>query len=549
MRTPFLSQDELLYLVLLIFQYEISYTASGGFTTLHRIRDPEQAQFVDELYAVPLPRNASRLSLHEAQLFNDYLEEHDAASIKCPPTELDFFQETNQRHRQMRQCRDSLREKIGWSLPRGHVLVMRPARETMFAGFYLAHLERPSSTFLDTLVDTPWTDAEHTSYDAAICNTRPDQTSVMAPFWAEYFDVASDDNTDEPSLACDIEPSSAGSILMVYDTLCSGGSTRTTARECSDHPLYKSHLQTSMSAACARNDGRVVVRRHIGALQKGKGTLCDLKPQHMDETCALKHGALYGHAGEQAADLDNVAPVATASIQRGLWDPANDIFRGRQGRAELLAALALNEVDIAGHCLGFSIAAQGMLTLRTAALASYCEPGTSSDADVRAWLADVESEWAWDHAHTAAIHAQEASTAQDSVAWTCPLHWHQQYHYDGGRHQARSPSWQRNAARFQHLTGANHYAHPTVRHANRLRGIRAARFLGDGIACVAAAELCHGDAFLNTTIRDILQPAWRPVAFVPERHPECNRTLDWPADCGRATPDRQQQPGECVLRS
>jgi len=40
----FLSQTELLYLVLLIFEYEISYTASGGFTTLHRITDSEQAQ-------------------------------------------------------------------------------------------------------------------------------------------------------------------------------------------------------------------------------------------------------------------------------------------------------------------------------------------------------------------------------------------------------------------------------------------------------------------------------------------------------------------------
>ena len=83
MDTPFLTQDELLYLVLLIFQYEISYTASGGFTTLHRLH--------------------------------------------------------------------------------------------------------------------------------AICSVRPEATEVMAPFWAEYFDVASDDSAAEPSLACDFEPASAGS--------------------------------------------------------------------------------------------------------------------------------------------------------------------------------------------------------------------------------------------------------------------------------------------------------------------------------------------------
>lgn len=552
MRTPFLSQDELLYLVLLVFQYEISYTASGGFTTLHRIRDPEQALSVDELYAVALPRNASRLSLHEAQLFNDYLEQHDAASIKCPPTDLDFFQETNQRHRQLRQCRDSLRESIGWSLPRGHVLVVRPPRDPLMTGFYLAHLERPRTTFLDTLFNTDWTDAEHTSYDVAICNTRPEQTSVMAPFWAEYFDVASGDTSDEPSLACDIESSSAGSILMVYDTLCSSSGTGTISRQCSDHPNYKTHLDNSMSAACARSDGKVVVRRHIGALQQGKGKLCDLKPEHMDQTCALKHGALDGHTGDHATDLDQVLPVLAENIQRGLWDPANDIFRGRQSGANLLTAMALNKDDIAGHCLGFSISSQGILTLRSAALSSHCEASNAamSDTAVRKWLADVVQEWAWDHAHTSAIHAQEgpAQEAQGSVAWTCPLHWHQQYHDDGGRHQARSPSWQRNSARFHHITGANHYAHPTVRHANRLRGIRAARFLGDGVACVAAPELCHSVAYLNTTIRDILQPAWRTVSFVPERHPECNRTLDWPADCGKASPDTPHV-GACVLRS
>jgi hypothetical protein len=551
MRTPYLTQEELLYIILLIFQYEISYTSSGGFTTLHRI-DPEQAQFVYELYEIPLAGKADRLSLHEAQQFNAYLEEHEGANIKCPPTQLDYFQETNQRHRQMRQCRNSLRENIGWSLPRGHVLLLRPARETLTVGFYLAHTQATTNTFLDTLFDTPWTDAEHTSYDAAICNARPDETSVMAPFWAEYFDVASDDNSDEPSLGCDIESSSAGSILMVYDTLCSATGSDTLPRQCIEHPLYKSHLENSMSTACARSDGKVVVRRHIGGLQQGKSKLCDLKPLHMEQTCAIRHGALNGHIGQQATDLDHVSPVVAENIQRGFWDAANDLFRGRQRSSELLSALALNKDDIGGHCLGFGLDLQGTLTLRSASLSSHCEPSAAAmeDTAVRSWLADIVQEWAWDHAHSSAIHAQDSSTesTDNNVAWTCPLHWHQLYHDDGGRHQARSPSWQRNSARFHHITGANHYAHPTVRHANRLRGIRAARFLGDGLACVAAAEFCHDDEYLKTTIRDILNPAWRLVAFVPERNPECNRTLDWPADCGKASPEAPHV-GACILRN
>jgi hypothetical protein len=555
MDTPFLTQDELLYLVLLIFQYEISFTASGGYTTLHRLRDPEQAQFVEELFSDRLP-DEDQFSLHEARQFNEFLDQHDSTSIKCPPTELDFFQETNKRHQQLRQCRDALREKIGWALPRGEVLTLLPARETLLGGFFLAHMQQ-NKTFLDSLFDTNWTTAKYTSFEHAICSVRPEAAEVMAPFWAEYFDVASEDSADEPSLACDFEPSSEGSVLMVYDTLCSSSVSNPGGRTCGEHPVYKERLQKLLPAACAAQDGRVVVRRRLGALKQGR--LCDMKPPGLVEACRLKHGALHGHAGQHASNLNDVQ-VLTAT-QRGFWNPASKAFRGQQFGSEL-TALALNDDDIAGHCLGFELSAQGSLALRSAGLRSACSSNafasaasaaaSAASADVGAWLADVEQEWAWDHALAAALHAHNESedTAASGVAWTCPLHWLQRYHDDDSRHQARSPSWQRNAARFAHITGAHQYAHPTVRHANRLRGLRAARFLGDGLACVAAPELCHGAAFLNSSIADLLQPAWRPVAYVPADHAECPRVLDWPADCGKARPDGQmQEPGECVLRN
>jgi len=545
MDTPFLTQDELLYLVLLIFQYEISYTASGGFTTLHRLRDPEQAQFVDELFGDTLPEN-NQLSLHEARQFNEYLERHDAGTIKCPPTELDFFQETNKRHQQLRQCRDALREQIGWGLPSGHMLTLRPRSDTLFAGFFLAHMERPGETFLDTLFDTNWTTAAHTSLEHAICSVRPEATEVMAPFWAEYFDVASDDSAAEPSLACDFEPASAGSILMVYDTLCSSSVGSPAARAtCSEHPVYKDRLENLLPAVCAQQDGRVVVRRRLGALKKGR--LCDMRPEGLDAACRLRHGALNGHVGEYASNLDEARVLETT--QRGFWNPANTAFRGRAVGADALTALALREDDIAGHCLAFDLDASGMLALRRAALRASCA-ADAEGSDVGAWLADVEQEWAWDHALAAALHAHNESEPAADVAWTCPLHWLQRYHDDDGRHQARSPSWQRNAASFAHITGAHEYAHPTVRHARRLRGLRAPRFLADGLACVAAPEHCHAAEFLNRSVADALRPAWRPVAYVPAGEPECPRTLDWPADCGKATPDGDsQQPGQCVLRN
>jgi hypothetical protein len=164
--TPFLTQDELLYLVLLIFEYEISYTVSGGYTTLHRLRDQEQAQFVDELFKVPLLNR--HLSLHESCMFNEYLEQHDSSSIKCPTTPLNYYLQTNKRHVQLRQCVDALREKIGWDLSQGHEFKLRPLRETLLGGFFLAHMDRVKETFLNTLFDTNWTSPEHTSYEHAI---------------------------------------------------------------------------------------------------------------------------------------------------------------------------------------------------------------------------------------------------------------------------------------------------------------------------------------------------------------------------------------------
>ena len=170
----FLSQTEFLYLVLLIFEYQILYTASGGFTTLHRITDAEQAQFVNDMYSVPLVNSDSTLSLHEAAQFNQFLDQHNSTNLKCLPRALDYFQETNTRHKQMRQCRNSLRENIGWRLLRGHTLALAPAPSTLLAGFYLSHMQEPGHTFLDTLLDTNWTEPENTALEDVICHVRED---------------------------------------------------------------------------------------------------------------------------------------------------------------------------------------------------------------------------------------------------------------------------------------------------------------------------------------------------------------------------------------
>ena len=424
------------------------------------------------------------------------------------------------------------------------MLMLRPQPQTLLDGFYLTHMQQPPPTFLYNLTHTHWTQASHTSPERVICHVDGEQMEVMAPFWAEYFDVASDDSVEQPALACDLERTSAESILMVYDTLCSSSVSSPIARECAEHPRYLEHLQQSLPSACTKQDGRVVLRRGMGALSNNE-RLCDLRDDARESTCTLTHGALNGHVGTRVEDLDTELDVT--SRQTGFWQKTSKIFRGTETGSQLLTALALSKHDIAGHCLGFQLSEQGVLHLRVAGLHSACDSAQQrTAAPVQEWLRDIENDWAWDHAHAQALLDVE----EKSASWRCPLHWLQQYHDDNSRHQARSPSSQRNSARFKHITGEHHYAHPTVLHAYRIRGLRAPRFLGDMLACVAAADDCHG--YLDDALRGLLRQEqdstdhWRPVAYVPAAEPECQRVLDWPHDCGRATPASTDQ---CVMRS
>ncbi len=539
---PFLSQDEMLYLVLLILQYEISYTATGGFTPLHKVND----QYVSEMYMVPLADNSKVLNLHEAQEFNLFLDRHEALSLKCQASSLDYFEETNTIHTQLRHCKEMLEEPIGWLLSRDTTLTLKPHPQTLYGGFFLSFMTQPTEhTFLDQLTQTQWHEAAYTSTENAICHGKDlGGVSVMAPFWGEYFDVAAMGESDG-ALGCDFKRSSTDSMIMVYDTLCAR-SSGSGADSCEDHPTYMHRLQDILPPKCQVMDGHVVVRRKIGALKEGSLPLCDMRPD-IPETCGLTHGAFNGRQGKPMKDLNDDAEV---EIERGFWNKSNSIFRGREELGDLddVRAIALDENEIGGHCLHFEITRKGILRLQTAQLASECDP-TSPEGRVQSWLNDVEGEWEWDHNHA----ANNIVLEQTAASWKCPLHWLQQYHDDNDPYQARSPSWQRNIARFEHLTVPYKYAHPTVRHTNKIRRVRAPRFLSDEMACVAAADDCHSKDHLDNTLKNLLRAenTFLKVQYVPEGHPECSRVLDWPHDCGRSEllmQDSDKDTGGCEMR-
>lgn len=369
MDTPFLAQDELLYLVLLIFQYEISYTASGGFTTLHRLRDPEQAQFVDELFGDTLPEN-DQLSLHEARQFNEYLERHDAGTTasadgarllpgdeQAPPAAAPVprraarADRVGAAERPHAHAPAAERDAAGRLLPGAH-----GARRRDLPRHALRHQlddGRPHLARARHLQRAPGGHRGHGALLGRVLRRRERRQRRRA---LARLRLRARERGQHPH----------GVRHAVLEQRRQPAARAT----CSEHPVYKDRLENLLPAVCAQQDGRVVARRRLGALKKGR--LCDMRPDGLDAACRLRHGALNGHVGEHASNLDEAQALGTT--QRGFWNPANTAFRGQAVSADALTALALNEDDIAGHCLAFDLDARGTLALRGAALGASCSP-------------------------------------------------------------------------------------------------------------------------------------------------------------------------------
>ena len=471
---PFLQQHELLYLVLLVIKNEIQNTVSGGFMALHRLRTPEHVQAMSELYAHELPRAALQLSFVQARQFNEFVRTRTALAWKCPAKSLEWQVQTNQMHAALRQCKLALQQKVGWKLPASaggftKTLELKPQALSLLSGFYPSFMFREEgySNFLDKLLDTQWERAEFAEFARAICYDAGGEVSVMAPSWAEHFDVATnvagEDSVNDPPLACDMQRSSSDSTILVYSTLCA--SSTSSARACAEHPEYEQHLLHTLPPVCKEKHGQPVVRRRLGALKRGLSPLCEQKPS-MPGTCGLKHGTLHGNRGRAVTNLDEQHVVAT--VQAGFWKARNAIFRGTltQSDGSEVQALALDSHDIGGHCLEFSISDEGWLYLHKAVLASNC---LQTGGNVRTWLQNIEQDWAWEDSFARQLLLQQQA---DKVSWRCPLHWLQRFHDDNSKHQARSPSWLRNKARFAHITGTYSYAHPTVRNTQTARRAR-----------------------------------------------------------------------------
>jgi hypothetical protein len=491
------------------------------------------------------------------------------SGVECSTeTEYDKTTESNTQHGLLRMCFEELQEEVGWILHGAGSLSNEleiPVHAAMLlGGFYPAFEERE--------LDEDSDDHEHPEHFLSnmfriggpgpalqgedICfkkdsgksgvtikgSSSDDASEVLQinPFWGDFFDVA---HTGSASLlgndiakGCDLKRSSDGNLIFLYNTLCA--ETPTSGENCENHRNYLHAVETYLPPECVDLHGKRVHREYIGAV--GGTPLCERRPSASKMKCeasgaSRKYGLLHGNKGIPTPDLDAQQDIDSKLTQQGLWDKKNFLFRANEEMyvsKETIIALQLKDTDIGGHRLGFHVSKDGFMRLHSASMRSNPE----TNVDVRSWLSHVEDDFAESHFRYEYVNSAPGSAgatppkqARD-VSWRCPLHWLQTYVDDNGFDQARAPAYQRNAARFAHITGENRYAHPTVRSSIKVRELDAALFLNDALACVGPQEECHGFNLLNQTVQALVQDQdqWRKIEYVGSDF--CDRLLDWPEE-------------------
>jgi hypothetical protein len=392
------------------------------------------------LFAENLPYSTTltQLSLSQAAAFNQFISNNKPMNFKCGPKALETNQMTNKKHNALIKCKTALRQSVGWKIPGNtggiaSTIKIEAKSETLLNGFFPTFLLRKThsehKTFLENLIETNWHQAQYADFNRAVCRNENDEVSVMAPFWAEFFDVATnivgEDSVKDPAIGCDMRRSDEDNSLMIYNTLCAA--TETSRSACDAHPIYLKYLKFTLASVCQEKHGQSVARSRLGSLKPQFDPLCQQRPllTTKETTCNLKYGTLHGHRGESVPDLDSQQP--SPIVQQGFWKKENYIFRGVVRQPESNTALQLLSSDIAGHCLNFKITEMGWLYLHQAALSDQCE---NNGKDIRTWLQNVEDYWAYDH-DIAEKHLTLAPLeTSETISWHCPLHWLQRFHDD-----------------------------------------------------------------------------------------------------------------------
>jgi hypothetical protein len=448
--------------------------------------------------------------IREAVTFNDFMR---SKRFECQETDYESKANTNMLHQRLEKCVDEMQSDGGW-LVDANAAARIQVSWSVLAGFFLSFTEyREGDRWLAGLFndDVAMLNAENN----AVCYMTTRGPQVINPYWAGDFDIDTgcDTSLRGGSRFVDVKCRPRFSLDVERDdtTLCS-------------KPLFDSYddaIKTVESAHCLEDDRTVVLRLNMGSLADGETPLCQREPPQ-PTLCTRVHGALHGYVGDEADDLTRTGTGARELV--GIWDSANDVFRGRPDTASELLAIRQRPNDIAGHSLVFRLTDAAGLRLRCLNLAG--EHSGACDHSVREWLAQVESEWERQHVF---LRDASPSTARTGVSWHCPLQWVSAYAGLGRPYAARTPDRERNVVRFAHITNDAFYAHPSVASVDVLEKLRPARFMSEFWACVSAdTSDCHGIVSLQETVAALRKTGtWRAVRYDQDSL-LCARVLDWP---------------------
>ena len=430
--------------------------------------------------------------------------------------------ETNAVPSHLRACVRELKRPIAWRVPPETLLQLRPGAGALLGGFFVAFT--PASehqSFLDNMLDEDW--KLRSSMERAVCFRRHDgSVTAINPLWAGDYDA-----TSCPGGACGCDSRVEAGEGRVVDTRCATGLDS----DCnSSFPAFHRLLHDDMPAEClalGRENSPVVLRR--GSLLALYTPLCDLASDIDGFKRSCEHGqgfgALAGWTGAPASSLYAQGPVPEA-MPGGLFGGSNSIFRGRAFVPSTLPVLRLLPSDIGGSALHFAleqhVSLGHVLVLQCAMLrsspAAKCTPGE------RRWLADVEDRWLWQHNR---LEDAWPAPTNPVAPWTCPLQWLSAYSGTARAHAfvARVPNRERNRVRFAHISGASHFAHPTVQSVSTLAHLRPARYKADHLMCAETRADCSGG--LADVVEKLKTRAWALVDVTPDNE-TCTQVLDWP---------------------
>lgn len=562
LRTSFLRFSEALKLVLILISEAFHNTVVGSLESLH-ISTDDNWKPLHELYNDKATgHDLDALDIKSAVAYNEYMMHFQTENIECQANSgIKYDVETNPNNMRLRECKNAMKTTIGWKLPADKTQVLRVpvSRDVLLAGFYpafqaeIAEIEQTDSYAAKYFLQDLLSCTQSRLQENHICYRNGDDTMVMNPFWAEYFDVAVDmAEAGTVALGCDMQRSGKDNTIFVYDTVCTDDAT---SKVCNNHPNFANALNTLLPPVCKSVNGREIFRGRIGSMQGA--AICDRKPS-VSASCSVPHGTLHNIVGETISTNTNNGfmpkenTLQVAATQRGMWYAENYLFAANLQAPTLTSAnplaLALMETDIGGHALQFEISESGTLALKH----SYAEDmGQMSELEYEQFLLATRNSlhvnqkigqraqdwWSWSHAYELAKENEEWQPSND-ISWQCPLWRMGIYHSNFNTHQARSPQRHRNQARFRQITEhnglPNYFAHVTHQKISKIvPNMHAAHFISETIACTSDKTKCHSADFLQRSIDVQMSHEWNIMQFVPDLDDEamlgeCQQILDWP---------------------